>query len=184
MQPVAAIVLTAEQLHTAMPYATPPNINRFLAPLRTTMAKHGIDTPLRMAQFLAQVAHESGSLRYTEEIASGSAYEGRKDLGNTEIGDGPAFKGRGLIQITGRANYQAFYEATGIDVVSNPALVANDPILAAETAGWFWAKHNLNVLADENNPTAITRAINGGLLGLPDRLALLATCKAALGCPA
>ena len=92
------------------------------------------------------------------------------------------FKGRGLIQLTGRANYTAFAAATGVNVVAHPDLVATDPMLAAETAGWFWERHNLNRLADADNGTAVSIAVNGGTVGLKDRLAVLLVCKSALGC--
>ncbi len=127
---------------------------------------------MRRAYFLAQVGHESGELRYTEEIASGDAYEGRRDLGNTEAGDGRRFKGRGLIQLTGRANYRGFGEAIGVDLLSNDNAqrVATDPGLAVEVACWFWQARGLNALADEDDAHAVTRRINGGLNGLADRL--------------
>ena len=89
----------------------------FLPYLNKYMLKYGICTRLRVCHFLAQIAHESGELRYTKEIASGKEYEGRKDLGNTQKGDGVRYKGRGLIQITGRANYKQISEATKIDCI-------------------------------------------------------------------
>ena len=99
-------------LKKIMPFATDANIDKFLPHLNDTMATFEIDTPMRQAHFLAQIAHESGSLRYVREIASGEAYEGRQDLGNVMPGDGPRFKGRGLIQLTGRTNYKLFDEYT------------------------------------------------------------------------
>ena len=107
-------------------------IDRFYGPLDRQMAAYGINTPLRRAHFLAQVCHESGQLRYTEELASGQAYDGRADLGNTQLGDGPRFKGRGLIQLTGRTNYGAFGQALNRDFTTdpNPRLLATDADLA------------------------------------------------------
>jgi putative chitinase len=104
------------------------------------MLESGISTPLRMAHFLAQLAHESGELRYAEEIASGDAYEGRADLGNSEPGDGRRFKGRGLIQLTGRFNYEAYGKTRGKDyTVSNKTdLLANDPFIAVDVSCWYW----------------------------------------------
>ena len=141
--------------------------------------KFGIDTPLRRAHFLAQIGHESGELRFTAEIASGEAYEGRRDLGNTEPGDGPRFKGRGLIQLTGRANYRAFGEALGMDFLTgdNPQRLATDPALAVEVACWFWRTRGLNTFADRDDAEGATRRINGGLNGLGDRLRQLTRAR-------
>src|SRR6185436_1802430 len=104
-------------------------------------------TPLRQAMFLAQLGHESMSFRYMEEIASGAAYEGRKDLGNTHTGDGKRFKGRGPIQLTGRANYKAAGDALGVDFINSPEIAAFTEY-GFRTAVWFWGTRNLNPLAD------------------------------------
>jgi putative chitinase len=165
--------LTTATLRGIMIHAEPGRVATFVEPLATKMAAHGIDTPLRRAHFLAQIGHESGELRFTEEIASGDAYEGRRDLGNTEAGDGRRFKGRGLIQLTGRANYRAFGQAIGVDLQANPERVATDPDLAVEVACWFWKNRGLNALADHDDAEAVTRRINGGVNGLADRLRTL-----------
>ena len=157
--------------------AAAATVVQFFGALLAGMTAGSINTPLRQAHFLAQVGHESGQLRYTEEIASGAAYEGRKDLGNTQPGDGVRFKGRGLIQLTGRANYTAFAQACGQDVVANPELVAQKPALAVDAAVWFWGEHGLNALADKDDVLGITKCINGGTNGLADREALLARAK-------
>lgn len=150
---------------------------KYVAILNKAMARYGINTPLRQAHFLAQVLHESGRLRYCEEIASGAAYEGRKDLGNTQKGDGRRFKGRGLIQLTGRSNYTAYKAYIGLDVVSYPNLVAKLP-LSVDVAGWFWTVvKDLNPLADADDVRTITKRINGGLNGYEDRKKLLALAK-------
>lgn len=164
--------LTADTLLGVMIHADPRRAAAFVDPLVQRMTAHGIDTARRRAHFLAQVAHESGELRYTEEIASGAAYEGRLDLGNTEPGDGRRFKGRGLIQLTGRANYRAFGQAVGIDLLSgdNAERVATDPTLAVEVACWYWQARGINALADADDAEAVTRRINGGLNGFTDRL--------------
>ncbi len=147
------------------------------------MANRAIDSPLRQAHFLAQIGHESGELRFREEIASGEAYEGRADLGNTQPGDGRRFKGRGLIQLTGRANYAEYGRAINreAELLAKPELVASDPELCVDVAGWFWAKRGLNELADRDELTAITRRINGGLNGLEDRRRLYQRAKSLLG---
>ena len=162
---------SAAKLQGIMIDATERNITTYADPLAAKMAARAIDTPLRQAHFLAQVGHESGELRYTEEIASGDAYEGRVDLGNTQPGDGRKFKGRGLIQLTGRANYTAYGDAIGVNLVDgdNPRRLATDPDLAVDIACWFWQTHGLNALADQDDVLTITRRINGGLNGLPDR---------------
>lgn len=138
-----------------------------------------IDTPIRWAHYLAQVIHESGGFRYTEEIASGSMYEGRKDLGNVIKGDGVRFKGRGLIQLTGRANFVKYREYCGFDVVSNPTLLSL-PVGAIRSSMWYWHTHNLNNLADADDVKAITRRINGGLNGYEQRIRYLNKAKKVL----
>jgi putative chitinase len=138
-----------------------------------------INTPLRQQHFLAQVAHESDHFQTTREYASGRAYEGRKDLGNTQKGDGERFRGRGLIQLTGRANYTAASKALGQPFVADPDLVERFPA-AATVSAWFWATHNINVLADKDDVHAVTRRVNGGLNGLDSRVAALAKARSAI----
>ena len=135
-----------------------------------------LDNPLRLIHFLAQLAHESGNFKYMEEIASGAAYEGRKDLGNVMSGDGVKFKGRGPIQLTGRANYRKYGRALGIDFESNPTIVAI-PSVGLLVACKFWSDNGLNALADQDDVAMITRRINGGLNGLQDRKDKLSMIK-------
>lgn len=148
---------------------------KFVDAINAACEKYRINTPLRLAAFLAQIGHESGQLVYVRELWGPTreqvAYEGRSDLGNTEPGDGRRFLGRGLIQITGRANYQHISDDLGIDFVGNPQLL-EQPEYAALSAGWFWDCGNLNHLADQQLFVAITRSINGGINGLADRKAL------------
>ncbi len=153
------------------------------AGIARTMANRNIDTPLRRAHFLAQIGHESGELRFRAEIANGEAYEGRADLGNSMPGDGRRFKGRGLIQLTGRANYLEYGRALGREeeLLKTPELLETDHDLCVDVAGWFWAKRGLNALADTDDLTAITKRINGGLNGLEDRRRLLKRTKSLLG---
>ncbi len=136
-----------------------------------------MDNRLRLAHFLAQLAHESGNFIYMEEIASGAAYEGRKDLGNTQPGDGKRYKGRGPIQLTGRANYREFGRRIGIDLEANP-LIAAIPSIGLHIALEYWRKHDLNAPADRDDIERITRRINGGLNGFDDRKRKLAAIKA------
>jgi putative chitinase len=141
------------------------------------MYTYGIsDTPIREAAFVAQVAHESGSFRYTKEIASGEAYEGRADLGNTEPGDGVRFKGRGYIQVTGRANYKACGEALGLDLIEHPELL-EDITNACRSAAWFWYIKGLNQLGDKGDFLGITKRINGGTNGWKERMAFFDRAK-------
>jgi putative chitinase len=165
---------------------------KFMSFINDTCNKYQINTPIRQLCFLAQLGHESGGLFYTEELASGAAYENRKSLGNTQPGDGVRFKGRGLIQITGRSNYKTLSDALGVDFVKDPALLGGKNVktctpeqlkYATLSAGWFWNSRNLNAIADKieikkpidttsnlENFKAITRKINGGHNGLADRL--------------
>ena len=140
------------------------------------MKKYSINTKLRENHFIAQLAHESGEFRYMEELASGAAYEGRKDLGNTEKGDGVKFKGRGLIQLTGRANYAAIGKGLCVDFISDPELLET-PQYAALSACWFWNSRGLNVLADADDILRITKKINGGTNGLAQRQMYLDRAK-------
>lgn len=151
-------------------------VERYYEGLEETYAQYEIFTPKRLRAFLAQIGHESNEFRAVEEYASGKAYEGRRALGNTQPGDGQRFKGRGLIQITGRANYAELAEALGIDFISSPDLLKN-PRYACLSAGWFWHKRKLNALADQEAFEQITRRINGGLNGYPHRLALYQKAK-------
>lgn len=175
----------AGHLHGIALAAGQTRVERFYAPLQRHMPAYGIDTPRRRAHFLAQVCHESGQLQYTEEIASGAAYEGRVDLGNTQPGDGVRFKGRGLIQLTGRANYVAFGQALGRDFTpdANARLLATDPDLATQVACWFWNTRGLNGPADANDIRRITLRINGGLNGFGDRQALYARAACMFNLP-
>lgn len=170
--------MNAAQLRRIYPFAG-VKVDVFLAPLNAAMAEFDIITLARQASFIAQVGHESGQLRYVREIASGAAYEGRKDLGNTQPGDGVRFRGRGLIQVTGRSNYTAAMMALDIDCVEHPELLEL-PVNACRSAGWFWKTHGLNELADAGDQVKVTKRINGGTNGLADRLALFEVAKRVL----
>lgn len=137
--------ITNDFLKQVMPQSTEANRQKYIEWLNYFMPKYGIDTNKEVAAFIAQIGHESGQLRYVEELASGKAYEGRKDLGNTQVGDGIKFKGRGLIQITGRANYTQLSKDLGEDFVKNPSLLST-PKYAVQSACWFWNKNKLNDL--------------------------------------
>lgn len=136
-----------------------------------------LENGLRLAHFMGQCAHESGGFRYMEEIASGAAYEGRADLGNTQPGDGKRYKGRGPIQLTGRANYRRFGRKIGIDLEAHPEIVSH-PSLGLLCGVVYWDDRKLNAKADADDLNGITRAINGGTNGLADRVAKTASAKA------
>ena len=173
-------MITAEQLKQILPQATAANIEMYLPFLNSLLPKFGIDNNVRLAAFLAQVGHESGQLRYNKEIwgptAAQKGYEGRKDLGNIIAGDGVKFKGRGLIQITGRANYSTFGQTNGVDCINNPSLLEL-PEYAVMTACWFWQKNNLNKYADSGDFKTLTKRINGGYNGLEDRIQIWERAK-------
>lgn len=161
-------MITFEQLRKLTPYSIKARLQTFVDPLNDAMREYDINTRFRAAAFLAQIAHESGSFNYTKEIESGDKYEFRKDLGNVYPGDGPKYKGRGLIQITGRANYQEVSKALGMDFINKPELLC-EPSFAAHSAAWWWKKHGLNEMADKEEFEQITKIINGGLNGYQSR---------------
>lgn len=176
-------MITVPLLHEIMPTAG-QRADTFAPRLQAAADEFDISTPLRVAHWLAQIAHESMALRFTRELWGPTPaqlkYEGRRDLGNVAVGDGKFYLGRGLIQLTGRANYTRAAEALGIDCVINPGLLEN-PDNACRVAGWFWQTHGLNELADTDDAEAVTRRVNGGLNGLEDRKQYLARAKVALG---
>lgn len=160
--------MTPDQLRQIMPNLSAAKASVYFPLLEAAMAEFEINNLARQSAFIAQLAHESGELRFWQELASGAAYEGRKDLGNTEKGDGKRYKGRGPIQITGRANYKKYGDILGLDLINDPELAAN-PEVGFRLAGAFWRENKLNVLADLENFKAITKRINGGYNGLTDR---------------
>jgi putative chitinase len=163
------VKLTVDSLRAVMPHLWPSRAERYLPLLNNAMAEAEINTPLRIAAFLATLAHESGEFLYFEELASGAAYEGRKNLGNTQAGDGRRFKGRGPIQVTGRNNYRDAGLALDLPLLDKPWLVAI-PEVGFRVAAWFWTSRGLNQLADAGDFEGVTRVVNGGLNGWERRL--------------
>lgn len=163
-------MVTLGELQRICPTTRTQVLAKYVEPLNAAMVEFEINTPEREAMFLAQVAHESGGFNYVKELASGEAYEGRKDLGNTETGDGVRYKGRGLIQITGKANYRDCGAALGCDLVAEPASLER-PDFAARSAAWFWSTRKLNEIADRGDFLLVTKRINGGTNGFADRQA-------------
>lgn len=206
--------LTLAQLQAVMPKPDPV----WIEPLNAAMKEWAINTPERMAAFLAQIAHESSELRRLEENLNYSAarlravwpkrfpndatakryandpqrlanyvYAGRMGNGDAASGDGWKFRGRGLIQLTGRSNHAAAKAALGLDLIRSPDLL-RELLPAARSAGWFWKSRGLNELADTNPEddddedfVAITSLINGGKAGLADRIAYWGKAKRSLG---
>ncbi|HUC11866.1 MAG TPA: peptidoglycan-binding protein [Stellaceae bacterium] len=154
-------------------------IREVSGPFAATLAQFAIDNVLRVAHFLAQTCHESDGFCTTVEYASGQEYEGRRDLGNTQPGDGVRYKGRGLIQLTGRTNYQNYGDLLQLNLVGDPDL-ASEPATSLKIACEYWQQHKLNGFADRDDIETITRRINGGLNGLESRRTYLAKAKTAL----
>jgi putative chitinase len=173
-------LLSLDQLAQIMPKLKRDKAKAYIGPLNAAMSQGQINTPLRIAAFLAQIAHESVELRFFEEIASGAAYENRVSLGNTQPGDGKRYKGRGPIQLTGRANYRRAGEALGIDLEGNPAL-------AATPEYGFFAECvvlELPKAQRESRPRGFRRhheARERGVRGKASRDAYYANAKRALG---
>jgi predicted chitinase len=184
-------MVTTQQLKSIMPRLSDTRSSDLLPLLTTAMTEFAIDTPARAAAFLAQLAHESGQFRFMEEIWGPTDAQRRYEpvtklsqaLGNTEAGDGRRFKGRGPIQLTGRANYHRFGTLLAVDLLAAPER-ASTPEVGFRIAGLFWSKKGLNQLADLATAEAfkeITRRINGGTNGLADRQSFYATARTSLG---
>lgn len=151
-------LITPELLVRVMPRC--PAVSLYAPLLSEAMVEAEITTVTRAAAFLAQLAWESGDLRHFEEIADGSAYEGRADLGNNQPGDGKRYKGRGPIQLTGRANYRAAGFALGLDLEGDPEIAAR-PEVGFRVAAWYWTSRGLNEVADRPNFRMVTKRVNG-----------------------
>lgn len=185
--------MNAEQLRRIMPAATDHVADRAAAHadmLTAAMSEFSISTPRRQAAFIANVAEETMQLHYMREIASGAAYEpaiaGQPPnpraiaLGNTEVGDGPRFKGGGYPMLSGRANYLACGKALGVDLIANPSLI-EAPYCAARAGGWFWQTHGLNELADADKFISVIHRLNGGFNGGDERVAFWLRARSELG---
>jgi putative chitinase len=163
------MTLTSAEILKFTPHAKPSLVPELTKWINFYASQFGMNAK-RLQHFMSQAAHETDGFRTLEEYASGAKYEGRKDLGNTVVGDGKKFKGRGIFQITGRTNYTNYSKAIFGDtrLVSQPELLLN-PRWAVLSAFLFWKNHGLNALADKDNVLGITKAINGGTNGLEDR---------------
>ncbi|MCO7262548.1 glycoside hydrolase family 19 protein [Dickeya zeae] len=200
--------ISQEKLKKVMTAAGADDLAQFQPALQQECNAAQIDTSLRFAHFIAQIAHESNELRArvenlnysakglrsvfgryftTDEMAAqcernpeaiaNIVYANRLGNGATQTGDGWKYRGRGLIQLTGRDNYRACGSAIGQDLVTNPDLISQNPDVSVAAAIWFWKKNGLNELADQDDINGITRRINGGLNGLVDRKNYLAKAK-------
>lgn len=191
------MTISAYQLMQIMPHAG-TRAELYAPWINEACERFGIDTPIRQAAFLSQIAHESGHLRYVRELASGMAYDFRADLGNVkpeaiaiaaahQSTPGVWWKGRGLIQITGYLNYQACGAALGVELLHNP-FALETPRYAALSAGWFWHANAINVRADALDFDGVCDLVNrgrktarmGDALGFPDRLAAYERAKEVL----
>lgn len=168
-EPRYAYRLGWRSIRVVCPHLSAYEARRVANALGPAFHQYGITNRKRAAAAVAQFAHESAGFRTTTEYASGAAYEGRRDLGNTRPGDGKRFKGRGYIMVTGRTNYTALSKALGHDFVANPTDLAK-PTWAAKASCWWWKAHRCNEIADSGDFERLTRVINGGLNGYPDRV--------------
>lgn len=169
-------MLTDPIIKQIYPNSMAKNRVAYIPYLNQGMKEYEINTPIRIWSYLAQIGHESMQLFYSKELASGKAYEGRVDLGNTQEGDGVKFKGRGLIQITGRFNYEKLTNTFGIDFIQEPELLET-PEWAVKSSLWFWKTKGLNAIADSGDFEKLTMRINGGLNGIKERLEIFERCK-------
>lgn len=180
-------MVSPDLLRSIMPHLSKANAACYAPPLSAALDEFTITTPARMAAFLAQIAHESGELLFWEEIwgptEAQKGYEGRADLGNCQPGDGYRYRGRGPLQVTGRANYRACGAKLGLDLEADPDLLST-PVHGFRCACLFWDDKRLNALADRETAAAfavITKRINGGLNGLEDRERYHAAARSAFG---
>lgn len=170
-------MLNEEILKQIYKEAPKGSLAKWVDPLNQACDEFQINTPQHLCMFLAQIGHESGQLRYVKELASGEAYEGRADLGNTTPGDGVRYKGRGLIQITGKRNYALCSLALDLPLLENPALL-EEAENAVRSAVWFWKNSNLSAYGGDI--VKVTKRINGGTNGIEDRRKLYERAKAVL----
>ena len=170
------MIITADMIKIIAPNSKTEIVAPMINYLNKYLPSYGIDSYLRICHFIAQAAHESASFRTLEEYADGSAYEGRKDLGNVNKGDGKRYKGRGIFQLTGRANYRDMSNKLKMDLENNPTLAAT-PEVSVLTALEYWKSRSLSTYADQDDVTTITKRINGGLNGFDQRKAYLAKAK-------
>jgi putative chitinase len=177
---MSGYTISPDALRAVCPNLNEADATRIAVGLGEAFHRYGIDTERRAAMAVAQWAHESDRFKTSQEYASGSAYEGRRDLGNTHRGDGVRFKGRGRIMVTGRANYAAMGKALGLDLIAHPELLAQSPQSELASGQW-WQDHDCNGFCDRDDFVGLTRRINGGVNGLADRRQLYAAARKVAG---
>jgi len=171
--------VTAERLRRLVPSGKPDIVAGVAAGFDGLAATAGLTTRLRICHFLAQAAHETDRFRTLEEYGGQSyfaRYEGRRDLGNIVAGDGARFHGRGIVQLTGRANYRRFGLAVGVDLEREPER-AKEPEISLRVAFAYWRERGCNAAADADEIVRVTTLVNGGRNGLAERTRLLAAAK-------
>ena len=169
-------LITKKQLSRIWDVSETTISDRIINDLNACLVRFQINTSVRIRHFISQISHESGGGKWMKELASGDDYEGRKDLGNTQPGDGRKYKGAGFIQLTGRANYASFSKymndpkvMDGVDYVA-----LNYP---ATSAGYWWYNNRMNALCDRNPLIEeVTKRVNGGLRGIEDRKVYYSRC--------
>ena len=175
--------LSEDELKSIMPRVPATKASSFAALLTTEMNGGAIETCCRQAAFLAQVAYESSDLNWFQEMGSGKGYEGRKDLGNNNQGDGVKYKGRGPLQIVGRSTYRSASRVLGTNIEQTPKLV-EDPNLGFKVAVWYWNSLSLSTMSDcsQGNFEKITKKLSPNMTGKEGRASKFATAKAVLKC--
>jgi len=162
------MLLTLNQLEKACPYTHYKRLELLLPSINECLQKYEINTDLRISHFLGQVFVESNYLRIVQELGTGFQYEGSIELGNSRVGDGRRYIGRGYMQIRGRKNYKEYSKDSKIDVLMYPHYLTV-PKVAIDVAGWIWSKNKLNLLADQNDLEGITKLLTGGYIQLRER---------------
>lgn len=181
--------LTLDKLNKIFPTGAKSGRNlKFLPGINATMREYEINTVNRLAGFLSQIGVESEEFLYVRELGNDAYFnkydirfapQKARDLGNTQPGDGAKYKGRGLIQVTGRANYLACGKALGLDLINKPELL-EQPVYAVESAGWYWGMRKINAAADADDIVKITKLVNGGRMHLDRRTAYYNLAKSVL----
>lgn len=174
-----ALAVTREHLLHLAPTANAMLIAGIADRFDELAEDHAVTTRLRICHFLAQAAHETDGFRTLEEYGGPAyfiRYEGRRDLGNAQAGDGIRYHGRGIFQLTGRANYRRFGQLLGLDLEAEPER-AKEPAISLRVAFAYWTERAINAAADADDSERVTKLINGGRNGLAERTRYLARAK-------